>query len=297
MKYIVDTQMPLPNRPGTVNNRLLTTGAQRDRDMFVARVDHTFGQNDTVFFRMLEQRVSEFVPNVSGYYNTQNRYDVSNYGAGWNHVFSPTAVLEVKYGFSHPDNPGCPSLHGRADTRRAFRIRQRSPSSTRPPFATPASAYTPQGYYGAGGGGGETILDRNHQFNGKFTKIIGRHNMKMGGGYTWRNMDASYANPTNGDAEFWIDPTSSANTASSGNSFATMLLGYPSYIRRGFTIPSLFAQQHYFEGFYPGRLARHRQADHQSRRALGVRPASLRQERCGSATCWSRATTPATMPN
>ncbi len=28
----------------------------------------------------------------------------------------------------------------------------------------------------------------------------GRHSLKMGGGYTWRTMDAQYSNPTNGDA-------------------------------------------------------------------------------------------------
>ena len=39
------------------------------------------------------------------------------------------------------------------------------------------------------------------------------------------------------------------NDAGSGNSFATMLLGYPSYIRRGFTIPALFAQQPYYEAY------------------------------------------------
>jgi hypothetical protein len=232
-----------------VNNRLLTDGARRDRDMFVARVDHTFGQNDTVFFRMLEQRVSEFVPNVVGYYNTQNRYDVSNYGAGWNHVFSPTAVVEVKYGFSHPDNPGCPSYTDGL-TRKGILEKANVSLFDMAALCDTRVNFGSQGYQTAGGGGGETILDRNHQFNGKFTKIIGRHNMKMGGGYTWRNMDASYSNPTNGDATFWTDVTSSANSTGSGNSFATMLLGYPSYIRRGFTIASLYAQQHYWEGFF-----------------------------------------------
>jgi hypothetical protein len=249
MKYVVEKLIPLPNRPGTVNNLLATAGQQRDRDMFVARVDHTFGQNDTVFFRMLEQRVSENIPNVSGLYNSLNKYDVSNYGAGWNHIFSPTAILEIKYGFSHPDNPGCPSFldgltrAGILDSAKVTIFDKDALCDTRVTF-------TPQGYLGAGGGGGETILDRNHQFNGKFTKIIGRHNMKMGGGYTWRNMDAAYSNPTNGNAEFWAAVTSSADVANSGNSFATLLLGYPSYIRRGFTIPRLYARQHYLEGFF-----------------------------------------------
>lgn len=249
MKSIVDALMPLPNRSGTSNNLLATDGQQRDRDMFVARVDHTFGQNDTVFFRMLEQHVGENIPNVSGLYNSLNRYDVRNYGAGWNHVFSPTAVLEVKYGYSRPDNPGCPAYKD-GKTRGGLLSGAGVSIFDMAALCDTRATFAPNGYYGAGGGGGETIKDFNHQFSGKFTKILGRHNLKMGGGFTARSMDAAYSNPTNGDAQFWIDPTSSANTSGSGNSFATMLLGYPSYIRRGFTIPRLYARQPYFEGFF-----------------------------------------------
>ncbi|MGH9628119.1 MAG: TonB-dependent receptor domain-containing protein, partial [Bryobacteraceae bacterium] len=181
-------------------------------------------------------------------YVSEKRYDVRNYGAGWNHVFSPTTVLEVKYGFNNPDNPGCPSYtdgltrEGILNSAGVSIFDPQALCGTRPTFGA-------QGYMGAGGGGGETILDRNHQFNGKLSKVMGRHSLKLGGGYTWRNMDAQYSNPTNGNADFWKDPTASADDPDSGNSFATMLLGYPSYIRRGFTIPRLFAKQHYYEAF------------------------------------------------
>jgi len=251
MQYIVDTQMPLPNRvtSNNANNRIFTQGQGRDRDMFVARGDHNFGQKDNVFFRMLEQRVSEIVPNAAGYFVTQNRYDVSNYGAGWNHIFSPTAIFEFKYGFSNPDNPGCPTFTDGL-TRSGILTTAKINIFDKDALCETRVNMTPNGYATAGGGGGETILDRNHQFNGKFTKIVGRHNMKMGGGYVWRNMDAAYSNPTNGDAQFWPDVTASADKSGSGQSFATMLLGYPSYIRRGFTVPRLYARQHYFEAFY-----------------------------------------------
>ena len=249
MKYVSDKMHPLPNRPGTVNNYLATGGQQNNRDMFLARVDHTFGQNDTVFFRMLEQHVGQMTPDSRGYYFSENRYDVRNYGGGWNHVFSPTAVLEIKYGFSGPNNPGCPSYTDGL-TRSGIQTTAKVSIFDLEALCETRVNYNITGYATAGGGGGETIRDHNNQWNGKFTKIIGRHNMKMGGGYTWRQMDAAYSNPTNGDASFWIDPTSSANSAGSGNGYASMLLGYPSYIRRGTTIARLFAKQHYMEGFF-----------------------------------------------
>lgn len=249
MRYLVDNQMPLPNRPGFTNNLLATEGQARDRDMFVARIDHNLTQNDTIFFRMLEQRVAENIPNVVGFYSSQNRYDVRNYGAGWNHIFDPTLVLEVKYGFSNPDNPGCPSFNDgltRAGILSSSNVSIFDPAA----LCDTRVNFSAQGYATAGGGGGETIKDFNHQFSGKLTKLFGRHSMKMGGSYTKRAMDASYSNPTNGDAQFWADVTASSDVSGSGNSFATMLLGYPSYIRRGFTIPTLYARQPFFEGFF-----------------------------------------------
>jgi hypothetical protein len=248
MKYVVDKMMPVANRPGFVNNQLFTQGRGNNRDMFVARVDHLLSQNDTVFFRMLEQRVQEIIPDSRGYYVTENRYDVRNYGAGWNHIFGPTTVLEVKYGYSSPDNPGCPSFtdgltrKGILESARVSIFDPAALCDTRVSFA-------PQGYATAGGGGGETIKDMNHQFTGKLSMVFGRHAVRFGGGFTKRAMDAAYSNPTNGDAQFWTSLTADDLNAGHGDAFATMLLGYPSYIRRGFTIPRLFARQPYFDAF------------------------------------------------
>ena len=63
----MDQLMPLPNRPGTVNNFLQTEGQQNNRDMFVARVDHSFGTNNTIWGRMLRQGVTEIVPQAPRY--------------------------------------------------------------------------------------------------------------------------------------------------------------------------------------------------------------------------------------
>jgi len=251
MRKIVDQLTPLPNRVtnNNANNLFATRGQSNDRDAFVARIDHSFGQKDLIFGRILRQRVGQQIPNVLGYYVSENRYDVDNYGIGWNHIFNPSTVLEVKWGFNSPDNPGCPAFSDGLTregilTGAGIRVFDTAAlCDTRPSF-------TAQGYAAAGGGGGETIMDKSHQFNAKLSKVIGRHSLKFGGGYTARAMDASYSNPTNGDAQFWTEVTSSSNVSGSGHSFATMLLGYPSYIRRGFTIPTLYARQPYFEGFF-----------------------------------------------
>lgn len=249
MKYIVETQMPRANQPGFINNQLFTQGQQRNRDMFVARMDHTLTQKDTLYFRMLEQRVQEVLPATVGYYVTENRYDVSNYGAGWNHIFSPTMVLELKYGYNSPNNPGCPTFTDSLTRSGILKSANVSIFDANALCDTRVT-FTPIGYVGAGGGGGETIMDADHQITGKLSLVLGRHSFKMGGGFTKRAMDAAYSNPTNGNADFYTSVTASDLDSTSGNAFATMLLGYPSYIRRGFTVPRLFARQPYFEGFF-----------------------------------------------
>jgi hypothetical protein len=251
MKTVVDSLMPLPNRvtSNNANNLLATQGQSNDRDNVVLRVDHSFSEKDVIFGRMLKQKVGENIPNVAGYYNSLNRYDVQNYGFGWNHIFGPATVLEVKYGYNNPNNPGCPAFNDgltREGILKAASVSIFDPQA----LCDTRVSFAPQGYQTAGGGGGETIQDKDHQFTGKLSTIWGRHQLKFGGGYTWRSMDAQYSNPTNGDAQFWTDVTSSADVAGSGNSFATMLLGYPSYIRRGFTIPRLYARQPYFDAFF-----------------------------------------------
>lgn len=255
MRNIVNTLMPLTNTAGqtrpnfqNINNFLQTEGQSNDRDTLVIRADHSFGQKDTVFFRMMRQRVGQIVPSASALSVSQNRYDVDNYGIGWNHIFSASTVLEVKYGFNRPDNPGCPVFRNNITREGVLNgisvFDKEALCGTLPNFSPQ------QGYLTAGGGGGETIMDKTHQWTGKLSMNIGRHALKFGGGYTWRAMDAAYSNPTNGDAQFWTNVTADDLNPTHGNAFATMLLGYPSYIRRGFSIPRLYARQPHFDGFF-----------------------------------------------
>jgi hypothetical protein len=249
MKAIAERLLPMPNRAGLVNNFLQTEGQGIDRDMTVLRVDHTFSEKDVIWGRMLEQRVGQRVPAASSMFVSENRYDVRNYGFGWNHIFSPSTVMEVKYGYNSPNNPGCPAFRngitraGVLETAGVSIFDKEALCDTLPSFSA-------QGYLAAGGGGGETIRDKNHQTSGKLSMVLGRHSLKMGGGFTWRAMDAAYSNPTNGNADFWTSLTADDLNPSQGNSFATMLLGYPSYIRRGFSIPRLYARQPYVEGYF-----------------------------------------------
>ncbi len=108
MKAVVDKLMPRANRPGLTNNFLQTEGAATIATCSLLESTTASARNDVIWGRMLRQKVGELTPAGSALYVSENRYDVQNYGAGWNHIFGPSTVLEARYGFNNPNNPGCP---------------------------------------------------------------------------------------------------------------------------------------------------------------------------------------------
>ena len=251
MKYLTDTYLPLPNAGGQTNNYVMTDPTANDRDILVLRGDHSIGSKDTFFARYLRQRVAESAPsNFSTVRYNGLRMDSDNFGVGWNHIISPTTVLEVKYGYNHPNNPGCDVFKNglkRSDVLSKANIKMFYPDSlcdTMPNFSA-------DGLFGTfAGGGGETIIDTDHQYEAKISKMMGRHAFKGGFQYMRRAMDAFFANPTNGGSNFYSSLTASAENQSAGNSYATLLLGYPSYISRGQGIPNAQGRQNSFSGFF-----------------------------------------------
>ncbi len=249
MKYLTDLLMPLPNRPGQSNNYVMTDPTSNDRDIFVVRGDRTLGAKDNVWGRFLRQRVGESNPTAYRAYTSDTRLDSDNFGVGWNHVFSPTTVLEAKYGYNHPNNlSGFPTYKNttRPDALTAAHIQMFDLHG----YSEPVPSFNAIGQFSVGGGGGETIVDSDHQFDVKVGKMMGRHSLRMGASYVIRQMDAFFANPTNGSADFYTDPTGSQDVAGSGQSFATLLLGYPSYIRRGLGIPNAQGRQKSVQAFF-----------------------------------------------
>lgn len=249
IRLLIDTYLPLPNQPGLVNNLLNTESQRNDRDTLVMRFDHNLGQNDQLFVRYLRQKAGLFNPNANPYFFNESRFDGHNLGAGWNHLFSPTKVLEVKFGYNAPENPGL--AFGRRLSRIDFlnqaNIKMFQPdvlSSTVPPNFNAVGEFSV-------GGGGDVTRDQIWQAIANYSMILGKHSIRFGGNYSHRHFFTNTANPMNGDALFNPILTSTATIANSGHSFATMLLGYPTEIRRGqgntLTQGRIFAPQFFIQ--------------------------------------------------
>lgn len=229
IKFFLDTLVPNPNRTGLTNNFVNTEGSVNDRDMVVMRFDHTLSSKDNLHARYMRQKVGEVVPNSNPNLFARNRFDVDNVAFGYNRVFGPTAVLEVKFGFNRPNIPT--GTLNRTITRGAFFDKTGIKMYQREVLFDPIPTLNAVGEFSVGGGGGITG-DHIYQWLANFSKTVGRHNLKTGVNYSYRQFETNTSNPMNGNGDFDRRLTSLFSDNNSGHSTATMLLGTPTEIRR-----------------------------------------------------------------
>ena len=231
IRFFVDTMAPLPNIAGGLlnNNYINSAGRSNNRDAVVLRGDHVFSPKDNVNVRYLRQRVGEAVPNANPFLYAQNRFDVENVAAGWNHVFNATTVLDVKFGYNRPLIPSA-TLNSKI-TRGEFFDKTGIKMYQRDVLYDPIPTLNAVGEFSIGGGG-SIQGDRISQGIANLSKTIGRHSLKTGYNYTYRIFETNTSNPMNGNGDFDRRLTSLFSDNNSGHSFATMLLGTPTEIRR-----------------------------------------------------------------
>ena len=229
IKFFLDTS-PLPNIANALqNNYINTAGRSNDRDTLVLRGDHNFSSQDIVNVRYLRQRVGEVVPNANPFLLANNRFDVDNVTSGWTHIFSANTVLDVKYGYNRPNNPG--GTINTAITRGEFFDKTGIKMYQREVLYDPIPTLNAVGEFSVGGGG-DVTGDKINQWIANLSKTLGRHNLKTGINFTKRSFNTNTSNPMNGNGDFDRRLTSLFSDNNSGHSFATMLLGTPTEIRR-----------------------------------------------------------------
>src|SRR5262249_44704208 len=154
-----------------------------DRDIWNLRGDHTFGAKDSIFVRWTHQNVGQVDPNSNPNVITAQRYDVRNVAGAWNHIFSPTTVLEGKFGYNNPwlaggsQNPGI--LRGDYIDKTGIKMFQRDV------LFDPVPGMNAVGEFSFGPGG-QITGDHVYQAISNFSKVISKHTFKAGFTYNWR---------------------------------------------------------------------------------------------------------------
>ena len=250
MSFLVNTMLPLPNRPGSINNYVNSEGVANDRKIWNVRGDHYFNEKNTVFFRYTHQSVGEHTPGATTNIYAIGRFDVDNLAAAWNHIFSPKSVLEVKFGYNAPANPvyTVNRVITRADffSKTGIRMFQGDVAGGNIPTFNNGDFFINT----AGGEGGfSDTNDHVAQEIVNYSHVMGGHTLKFGGMFSNRHFFQNTGNPQNGAVVFNSALTSLFSDPKSGDGFATQLLGYPSNITRSLGNTLLQGRQHIFNFF------------------------------------------------
>lgn len=100
-------RIPLPTSAALSNNLTLTALSPQDVNQYNGRIDHTFGSKDSAFVRMSVFDAHSFLPFGSTALNealfSAFGYDLRTHtdslSATWTHVFSPSWVNELRFGW------------------------------------------------------------------------------------------------------------------------------------------------------------------------------------------------------
>ncbi|HWB95829.1 MAG TPA: TonB-dependent receptor, partial [Bryobacteraceae bacterium] len=242
MLLYAKTTLPAPNSTSLPPfNALDTTPTAQNQEEYSARVDQVLHSRDFFWFRY-----SGALQDNSGSGGRQSlasltEYRAKNIGISWVHTFGPTSVLQVQL--------------GRAVTRYDSLARFRS--SYVPDAAAFANAvgfnsafvsnfgngktYVPSAgvtdFFSGGENDGLQVPTATWQERANYSKVWGRHTIKFGGEVSSMHFSQTQRNP---NVTFAVPQTSNLqNTAGTGSSLASFLLGLPDSLTFRNTVTSL----------------------------------------------------------
>ncbi|MGA2327883.1 MAG: TonB-dependent receptor [Bryobacteraceae bacterium] len=211
-----------PNLTGNPSYNYIELRPQTDRmDGYTFKVDHNFGDKDRLFGRLTQQWVADTQWQNGTVSSNHNTYRTSNFGAGWDHIFSPSLVLDVRAGamlkpfvFNQADAPDGSKAAAAAGFKNVDQY---------------------SGLFIALGGPylGANIGNRGLSYRGNpvanvdlsMTWIKGNHSLKAGGQYLYQNR---LQNNLFQQFNFNDNLTSSdMKGGKTGNSLASAMLGIP----------------------------------------------------------------------
>jgi hypothetical protein len=99
----LEAVVPLPNRPGLIQNLVNNRSQENDRDSYNVRWDYSLNATNSFNFRYSKQNAGLADPQSNPAFTRISRFDVTNLGANWVHVISPTTTLDVGFGYNQPN--------------------------------------------------------------------------------------------------------------------------------------------------------------------------------------------------
>jgi len=229
----VDKYIPVPNRPGLVNN-FATTGVRENAvNQYIIRGDHQFSEKTAITGRFLSNQVDNTRPRLNPAFGIFETNRDKQLVLSARHTANPTTVVEYRGGYNLfkqfvNKNLGntTPSI-----AKDVFKIT----GVATDPRASDAPVFSAAGFSGDMGGfhfGPRTWISERYEHHGTVYKVTGKHNLR-GGLEAMRHHDTF-------PEIFYTNGAYTFDGTFSGYSFADMMLGTP---RRYQLSPELFDPQ------------------------------------------------------
>ena len=209
-------------------NATVDTPLTQDQNEFNVRGDQNFGGKDSAWFRysFINSTVNSSggLPNL----NTHHEIQARNWGGSWNHIFSPTQILQVQYArVTVADNSVTKFSTPTADIISTVGFSQDFVGNF---SALKGGSLLPGPGISGYANGGESLDDTpkandTHEVRGTYTRIMGSHEVKFGAGYATANFASPLAQIGLGfDKPQTANPSSATST---GDALASFLLNVP----------------------------------------------------------------------
>ncbi len=243
---------PLPQTSAAVNNYTSNTTQSQNWDQGDIRIDQQITTNDSFFARWSVQHTTTVVPNTypattlpgisqpislgnedsfAGTSSTPDQQAVANYI----HIFSPRLVNELKAGFNRfkLDYSQQGVTQG-SDFGNKFGI----PNANSAPQQGGFPIVSPANYEGIGQSRSLPIFRTENTYQGadNVTYTLDRHTLKFGEDFRRRQLSEYQTNQGNGRFNFAPTFTDQPGVNGTGDSIASMLLGYPSLTEQDFEL-------------------------------------------------------------
>ena len=246
--------VPLPNRPGTVQNLVATPSEETDMDQFNLKLDHLASPTDSLFARLSIYNVDTFqpfgttelnealLPGFGRFLSTRAR----NLALSYTHMFSPAVFNEFRFGWLRVSG-------GQRSENEGFDFA--GASGLQGVTSDPRDMGFPQislgGEFSAMGDPTSFVFRTNQSFEFFENLAIhrGNHQIKFGG--YWFHLRFNPSNPQAARGSFSFTPrfTSSAPGLSDGSALADFLLGTPTTGQAGMGRGEEDARTNWYHGY------------------------------------------------
>lgn len=236
--------LPLPNRPGLVNNYAFAGTTDFTRDIFAGRLDHTISDKQSIFGRFSYEKRRNAPPNFLDSVASLVTVQRDEFLNGTvNHVYSltPTFVNNFRYGYTRASATQSAESLGFDPTTLGFPSYLRDSASQLifPTFTIGTQVAAGEIGSGVIGGAGNDQPRDTHSAANSITWIKGSHTLKFGAEYRLYRFYPFQFNTPTGSFSFTraatAGPVFSATPSpadAAGSSLASFLLGIPSGITR-----------------------------------------------------------------